>query len=159
MGLQPGLHPGRSRLCGGPGQHLEISRQGGRLRRRRLPAVLSADRVPGGLSGHAGGAVHRPGHPEECGGGLPHSEPPVAVRGIHRHRHPVCHPVLLLCGGGLGAQVCPDLRRRRPLRRRAGRLCRLLLHLQCPSGGAPAVGPGLSGAVHRGGGAGRVPGH
>lgn len=47
----------------------------------------------------------------------------------------------------------------RPLRRRAGRLCRLLLRLQCPSGGAPAVGPGLSGAVHRGGGAGRVPGH
>ena len=41
----------------------------------------------------------------------------------------------------------------------AVRLSRLLLHLQCPSGGAPAVGPGLSGAVHRGSGAGRVPGH
>ena len=36
MGLQLGLHPGRSRLCGGPGQHLEISRQGRALRRRRF---------------------------------------------------------------------------------------------------------------------------
>ena len=35
----------------------------------------------------------------------------------------------------------------------------LLLRLQRQAGGAPAVGPGLSGAVHRGGGAGRVPGH
>ncbi|MFQ7855860.1 MAG: hypothetical protein ACLRIS_12715 [Flavonifractor plautii] len=62
------------------------------------------------------------------------------------------------CVVGLGAQVCPDLRRRRHFGAGPGAYADYFSTFSAVRW-SPAVGPGLSGAVHRGGGAGRVPGH
>ena len=89
VGLQPGdFITGRSKLCGRPGQHHEISRQGGRLQRRRgllLCYLLIVFLV--GFPVMLAELVHQPGHPEDGGGPSALLDPRWRFAGIHRHRH------------------------------------------------------------------------